>query len=183
MKEEALLIQHSGVDVLEAITARASIRRYTPQPVGEDQLHTLLNAGFCAPSADNVRPWQFIAVRERAQLRRLAQAGPYTYMLDEAPLALAVCGDTRYQPEETLLLEDCAAATQNILLAVHGLGLGAVWCGITPHSPMMDNCRRLLALPAWLRPIALLSIGHPAEQRARPPRYEADKVHYEQWSG
>lgn len=175
------LIDRCGMDLLEAIATRSSIRRYTGEPVDEALLQTILNAGFCAPSADDKRPWQFIVVRQRATLGTLARGGMWTSMLAGAAVGIVICGDTRAQHKEPLMIEDCSVAAQNMLLAAHGLGLGAVWCGFTHPSPMATTCRQALGLPGHVRPVAVLSIGHPAEKGMQRPRYNAGKVHYEKW--
>ena len=182
-KQNPELIEHCGMDLLQAITTRSSIRRYTSEPVDEALLQTILNAGFCAPSADELRPWRFIVVRERATLGTVARGGMWTGMLAGAAVGIVIAGDTRAQRKEPLMIEDCSVAAQNMLLAAHGLGLGAVWCGFTHPSPMADTCRQALGLPGHVQPVAVLSIGHPAQQAYQRPRYDAAKVHHERWGG
>lgn len=188
-EERALLTQpgvvaEGGMDVLRAITTRRSARQYTEQPVSQKAVTTLLNAGFCAPSASNKRPWHFVVVRERATLEQLAAVSPYAKMMRTAPLALVVCGDAMLQGIEELLLEDCAAAVQSMLLAAHGMGLGAVWCGITRRGGRRAQLAALLGLPAKVVPAAMLAVGHPANaQNTVPrPRFDETKVHFETWT-
>lgn len=124
---------------------RRSIRRYTGEPVSEEMLHTLLHAGFCAPSAKNCRPWEFVVVRSRDKLKCFSEHAQYQKMAEHAAFAIVVCGDTRRLDHHDLLLNDCSAAVENILLAAHGLGLGAVWCGIV--NELVNFFRQQLSLP------------------------------------
>jgi nitroreductase len=128
------LIDSSELNVLAAISTRRSIRAYTDQPITDEQLNTILNAGFCAPSAKNKRPWHFIVVRNKEQLTKLSETNIYSKMLPKCDCCIIVCGDKVLQGIKELLINDCSASTQNILLAAHGLGLGAVWCGVVLNS-------------------------------------------------
>lgn len=175
MKQPVL---HScDMDVLTAIETRRSIRRYTGEPVSEEMLHTLLHAGFCAPSAKNCRPWEFVVVRSRDKLKCFSEHAQYQKMAEHAAFAIVVCGDTRRLDHHDLLLNDCSAAVENILLAAHGLGLGAVWCGIV--NELVNFFRQQLSLPEEVLPVALVAVGHPAEERPVPERYDPSHVHFE----
>ncbi len=101
-------------------------------------------------------------------------------MLKEAPGAILVCCDSDLQLRE-YGVQDCSAATQNILLAAHAKRLGAVWRGVYLAEPTVTATKKLLNLPEHIIPISLISIGYPAEQKPRPDRYRADRVHYNQW--
>jgi nitroreductase len=119
-------------ELIQTIFARRSIRKYTAEPVSEADIKTLLEAAMAAPSAANRKPWQFIVVTERQTLDRLAEVHPHGKMLFEAPLCIAVCGDlTTF---ERFWVQDCSAATENLLLAATALGLGAVWLGVYPRE-------------------------------------------------
>ena len=135
---------------------------------------------MCAPSADNRQPWCFVIIKDRKILNEIPKYHPYAQMLKEAPVAILVCCDSDLQLGE-LGVEDCSAATQNILLAAHAKGLGAVWLGISPAEPRVTLTKKLLNLPEHIIPISLISIGYPAEQKPRQDRYRADRVHYNQW--
>lgn len=175
-------IEKSELDVLSAIATRYSVRRFTDEPVGESQINTLLNAGFCAPSAMNSRPWDFVVVRDREKLNRFAEKGRYQKMLFEAPLAIIVCGRERRLANHDLLVNDCSAAVENILLAAHGIGLGACWCGLV-QTTLIRFTREQLSLPDDVLPAALIAIGHPAEQREQPERFNPKHIHYEVFGG
>lgn len=168
-------IEKGNMDVLTALTTRRSIRRYTQAPVTEAELNTVLNAGFCAPTTKNLRPWDFIVVRDRAILADIAENNRYMKMLPAAGLAIVVCGREAVLAEHDLLVNDCSAATENILLAAHGIGLGAVWCGVPPQRTAY--LRERLSIPADVLPAAVISVGHPDERREAPERFDTSRVH------
>lgn len=167
--------------VMEAILTRRSIRRYTGVPVSEDLLNQVLRAGCYAPSAHNGQPWHFVVLRRPEALEVLASVHPFAKMAPAAGTAIAVCGDLRRQKTEGFLVEDCSAAIENMLLAAHSLGLGAVWCGIHPVPKLVRAVRDLLALPPAVLPVGLVVLGHPAESRSVDERFDPDKVHHEAW--
>lgn len=166
--------------VLEAIATRFSVRRYTDEPVSDEQLEILLRAGFSAPSACNLRPWEFIVIRDRETLNWLADEGKYQKMLYQAPLAIVVCGDNRRSLHRDLLINDCSAAVQNILLAACGIGLGGCWLGMCDLQAA-EKVRQKLDIPAEVLPAAIIAVGRPDEERAQPDRYAAERVHYERF--
>jgi nitroreductase len=169
------------MDVLEAIFTRRSIRKYTGQPVSEEDLHTILRAGCYAPSARNHQPWHFIVIRDCNTLQAIADDHPYAKMLPQAGCCIVVCGDKEKQGMTGFLVEDCAAALQNMLLAAHGLGLGAVWSGLYPAAQRTKLITRLLGLPPNLLPIGMMALGRKAEERQTEERYDPAKVHFEKW--
>lgn len=169
------------MDALQAILTRRSIRKYTQQAVSDEVIENLLKAAMSAPSAHNQRPWQFIVIRDRDKLNEIPNFHPYSQMLKSAPLAILVCGDKKALTAPDYWPQDCAAATQNILLAAHASGLGAVWLGVYPDNNRQEKLRKLFALPAHIAPFALISIGYPAEEKPSVNRYDPDRVHYDQW--
>ncbi|MBS3751320.1 MAG: nitroreductase family protein [Anaerolineales bacterium] len=167
------------MEALEVLFTRRSIRQYTDEPVTEEQVRTLLEAGMNAPSANNRQPWHFIAVDERERLDAIMEVHPYSKMLAQAPLAIIVCADiTR---SERYWQQDCAAATENILLAARALGLGSVWLGVYPKEDRTEGVTRLFDLPEHIRPLCVIAVGHPAEEAGRVERYDTSKVHRNQW--
>jgi nitroreductase len=161
------------------ILARRSVRRYTNQPVSAEQITALLEAGMAAPSASNRQPWHFVVIADPGALNRLADAHPYAKMLYQAPLCIAVCGDTTIS--EHYWVQDCSAATENILLAAAGMGLGGVWLGVHPRAEREQTVREILGLPAHVTPLGLISLGYPAETPAPRTQYQAERVHHEKW--
>jgi nitroreductase len=169
------------MDAYEAIITRRSIRAYTSQPIPPELIQQLLTAAMSAPSAGNQQPWQFIVVTERNMLDALADVLPYGKMLRQAPLAIVVCGDQQLQTHAGYWVQDCSAATQNLLLAAHASGLGAVWLGVYPREQRVADVRRLLGIPEHVVPLCVVSIGYPAEQKGPENRYRAERVHYNRW--
>lgn len=166
-------------ELIDAIFSRRSIRRYTAEPVGEEDIRALLEAAMAAPSASNRRPWHFIVVTDRQTLDGLAEDHPYGKMLFEAPLCIAVCGDPTIS--RRFWVQDCSAATENLLLAAVALGLGAVWLGVYPSEGRVAAVRRALGIPEGIVPLNLVSIGHPAENKEPRTQYDEARVHRERW--
>ncbi len=169
------------MDALEAVLSRRSIRKYTSEPVTENAVRALLEAAMAAPSAGNEQPWQFVVVTARATLDEIPTFHEYAQMMYEAPLAVLVCGDHRHKKYRGFWVLDCAAATQNLLLAAHALGLGAVWVGVYPDDGLVSRLTQLLGLPPEVVPFALVAVGHPAEEKPPAARYDEKRVHYERW--
>ncbi len=169
------------MDALQAIFTRRSIRAYTGEAVTDEQLRTILRAGFSAPTAMNRRPWHFIVLRKPETLQAVTTFHPYSKMLPRAGCGILVCGDKDLNANEYYLAEDGSAAMENMLLAAHAQGLGAVWLGVFPRDERVAPLRALAGLPEHVLPIGLMAVGVPAETREAPDRYEADKVHFEQW--
>lgn len=166
-------------DFVQTIFARRSIRKYTSEPVGEETVKTLLETAMAAPSSSNRKPWHFIVVTDRQTLASLAEAHPYGKMLFEAMLCIATCGDPAIS--ESAWVQDCSAATENLLLAVTALGLGSVWLGVYPKEERMAFTRQILRIPGNIVPLNLVSIGHPAEEKAPRTQYDEARVHIERW--
>jgi nitroreductase len=169
------------MDAMEAILSRRSVRKYTSEPVSEGTIQTLLQAAMSAPSAGNQQPWQFIVIDERQVLDALPDVHPYARMLRQAPLAILVCGDLARERNPGFWVQDCSAATQNLLLAVRAQGLGAVWLGVYPREERVEGLRELLGLPEHIVPLALVSIGHPASEQRAVDRYDKGRVHRNRW--
>lgn len=165
--------------MVEFIFKRRSIRRFTVEPVGEATVQTLLEAAMAAPSSNNRKPWHYVVTKERAILDRLAQAHPYGKMLHQATLAIAVCADPRISP--TAWVQDCSAATENILLAASTLGLGACWLGCHPHEDRKEAIRGILEIPQNIEILSLLAVGHPDEKKEPRTQFDARCVHKGRW--
>jgi len=171
------------MDALEAMLTRRSIRTYRDEPVSEEAIETLLRAAMAAPSAGNEQPWHFVVIRDRAVLDAIPSVHPYAQMAAGAPLAIAVCGDERLAKYEGFWVQDCAAATENLLLAAHASGLGAVWCGVYPSEERVAAVRELLAVPEQITPFCLVVIGHPDESKGPADRYDDARVHRDRFGG
>ena len=169
------------MDVLEAIRTRRSIRKYLNQPVPEELMQELLAAAMQAPSARNQQPWQFVVIDDRAILAEIPTFMPNAAMVGQRPLAILVCGDLDLEKSEGYWVVDCAAAVENMLLAAHALGLGAVWCGVYPREPRMEGLRRLIGLPQNVIAHSLVVLGYGAEQVAAENRYRPERVRRNHW--
>lgn len=172
--------EHTMTDeALRWIFARRSIRKFYSNPVGADQIDLILQAAMAAPSAKNDRPWHFIVVQDRAKLDRLADFHPFAKMCYEAPLVIVVCADPAIS--EPYWPQDCAAATQNILLAGTALGLGTVWIGVHPRSERKGPIRQLFHIPDDMEILSIVAIGYPAGQKSPRTQFDPDRVHQERW--
>jgi len=165
-------------DRLDLIKKRRSIRKYTAQAVTDEQIQQLLEAAMAAPSGNNVQSWEFVVVRDPDLKRQLAQTHRWGYMAADAAAVFVVCGNERASHH---WVADASAATQNLLLAVTALDLGAVWVGIYPGADREAYVRQVLAIPDEIRVLCLVPIGYPAESKSARTQYEESKVHYERW--
>src|ERR1035437_4901282 len=168
---------------LDLIFGRRSIRVYSPGEVSEPALTKLLEAAMSAPSAMTKDPWRFIVVRDKQSLAKLATLHPGAAMLSAAAMAIVVCGDldAAFERHISYLLQDCSAATENLLLAAHGQGLGACWVGLHPGEPLIKRVKELLSLPASFVPVTVVSLGLPGEQPVPRTRYNPAHVRAEKW--
>lgn len=169
------------MDALEAMHGRRSIRHYADRPVDDEAVTVLLRAAMSAPTAGNQQSWRFVVVRDRATLRRLSDTTPYGNMLPGAALAIAVCGELAAEKHVGYWVQDCAAAMQNLLVAAHAMGLGAVWLGFHPVEERVQGAARVLGLPEGVRVLGVASVGHPAEDKRPVDRFDPAKVHLERW--
>jgi nitroreductase len=167
---------------MEALLTRRSVRHYEDRPVPAEVVREILDAAMHAPSADDEEPWQFVAIDDRRILEAIPGIHPWAQMARDAPLAILVCGDERLELARDFWVQDCSAATENLLLAAWERGVGSVWTGIHPERDRERAFRRLLAIPDHVVPFALVVLGYPA----RPPvasvdRYREDRVHNNGW--
>jgi nitroreductase len=176
---EALHDERSDLMSIDVIFARRSIREYTGEPASKDAMRNLLEAGMAAPSSMNRRPWHLIVVEDRATLERLAEVHPHGKMLARAAAAIAVCGDTKTSPD--MWVQDCSAATENILIGAAALGLGAVWLGCHPREDRVSAIKAVLGVPEHVGILSLISIGHPGETKEPRTQYDEERVHHERW--
>lgn len=170
------------MDALEALCSRRSIRKYRSEPIPDRMVHEILEAAMSAPSAGNEQPWHFVIVSDRRILNEVPAIHPYAKMTHEAPLAVLVCGDLQLEKHRGYWVQDCSAATVNLLLAAHARGLGAVCPGVYPREDRVKGFRKLFSLPDHVVPFSLIPLGYPAETKPpRPDRYNALRIHYNRW--
>ena len=171
------------MDAFEAMETRRSIRKFTDEAVSDEAVERMLAAAMMAPSAGNAQPWQFVVVRDRHRLSSVKDHNPYAAMADHAPLGILVCGDLRLEKYEGFWVQDCSAAVQNLLLAAHAMGLGAVWTGIYPMESRVKGFKALFDLPDPVIPLALVVLGHPDQKLPSRSRFKPERVHQEAWQG
>lgn len=166
-------------DVLDIFYKRRSIRKFTEEPVSREVLTNLLKAGMAGPSAMNAKPWEFVVVTEKETMDKFRRGLMFAKM--KAPAAICVLGSKRKQGNKAgdqFWVQDCSAATENILLAAVALGLGAVWIGIHPVFLFERQVKSILNLPKGVTPLSLIFIGHPAEEKPARTQYDEDRVHW-----
>ena len=173
-------------DVLDAIRNRRSIRQFTDQPISEEDLHTILEAGMSGPTCVNARDWSFIVVQDRETLQKMADAnGRPAEPLRRAVLGILVCGDLEraFKGAPDYWVIDGAIAAQNMILAAEGLGIGSVWLGTWPQADRVQAQKELFTLPDTVIPHSLIAFGYPAETKDGSDKYiyEEDRVHRERW--
>ena len=169
------------MEIFEAIFTRRSIRKYTGKVINDVDLKCILKSGFYAPSAKNIQPWHFIVVKEPKLLEKISQIHPYAKMLPSAGCCIVVCGDKTKQRKTGFLIEDCSASIENMLLAAHGLGLGAVWLSLYPIYSRYKPIGKLLNVPATIIPVGMIALGYKAEDKSIEDRYSEEKLHFEKW--
>lgn len=171
-------------DAIQTIMTRPSVRAFLDKPVPEETVEQLLRAAMAAPSAKNSQPWAFVLIRDRAELEKLGAALPNAKMTATAPLAVAICGvldKTLPGEAREYWIQDCAAATENFLLAVHALGLGAVWTGVHPISERIAILKETLRLPDGVEPFCLIPFGWPAGPVDAKDKWDPAAVHTDVW--
>ena len=169
------------MDTLTAIHTRRSIREYQDKDIPEDLILELLKAAMASPSARNQQPWEFVVITEPNLRKEIPAVCPFAQMIVAAPLAILVCGNLQIETAQGYWVIDCAAATQNLLLAAHALGLGAVWTGVYPREERMDGLTRLLDMPEFILPHSLVVIGFPALQPPEQERFKPERIHFNGW--
>ena len=167
------------MELKEALLKRRSVRKFTEEEVSQEMIEELLHAAMSGPSACNKKPWQFYVVKNKKKLEELKSASRFTKI--SAKLAIVVCGDlAKALPLKfsQYWIQDCSAATENILLRATDLGLGAVWCGVHPQDGAEDRVREILDLPKKQIPLNVIFMGHPAEEPEARDQFDESRVHY-----
>ncbi len=169
------------MDALEAIKTRRSVRNWTSEPVPPEIIRQILEAAMYAPSAGDEQAWQFVVIQDRGLLDQAGDVNPYARISRLAPLGILVCGDTSLEKYTGFWVQDCSAATQNLLVAAHSLGLGGVWTGIYPEEGRVRGFKKLYGLPENVIPLGLLLLGYPDQKPSQPKRYKAERVHQDRF--
>ncbi len=166
---------------IENIMTRTSIRKFKQQAVEAEKVETMLRAAMAAPTAVNKQPWHFVVVTDKQVLSELAGQGGRGNMLRNAPLAIVVCGDMSKAMQgkgQEYWIQDTSAATENLLLAAHALGLGAVWTGAYPMDDRYTHIQKVLGMPETVVPLNICIIGYPDEQPTPKDKWKPENVSY-----
>ncbi len=169
-------------NILDTIYLRRSIRVFQRRKIDREILIDLLKAGMAAPSASNSRPWEFILVTDEGQLQKLQNS--LSYGKYNAPAAAVVCANLAIAKNESAYrfwVQDCSAASENILIAAAGMGLGTVWIGAYPKEDVMQTLRDILEIPAEINPLNIIYIGYPAEDKDARTQFEESRVHWDRY--
>lgn len=169
------------MDSMEGIYTRRSIRKYDSRNVPDDLVNEVIRAGMYAPSAGNERPWHFVVIRERRLLDEIPSFHPHSMMVKAASCAILVCADLVLEKHKGYWVQDCSAATQNMLLGAHSKGLGAVWVGVFPREERVKGFRKLLGIPEEIIPFSLIPLGYPAEKKETEERFDSSRIHRDRW--
>ena len=162
--------------MLSVINERKSVRSFIKdKAVLSEDIETLLRAGMAAPSGKDVRPWEFVVINDRSVLDAMASELRNAKMLEDAPMAIVVCGDSI---KSFYWYLDCAAATQNILLAAEAIGLGAVWTAAYPYEDRMEVVTRYLELPSNILPLVVIPMGYPSGENSPKDKFDESRIHY-----
>ena len=169
------------MDAKTTILTRRSIRKFKQEFIPDDIIESWIRCGMHAPSAGNEQPWHFIIIKKPGTLKEIPRFHNHAHMLTDASLALLICFDKTLEKHQGMAVQDCAAATQNILLAIHEQGYGAVWLGVYPREQRMLGLKGLLNIPDYIIPFSLIAIGKTNETKDVADRYNKERVHHETW--
>lgn len=169
------------MNTLDAIYTRRSIRKLSNEKIAPEIVNELLKAAMSAPSAHNEQPWQFILIDDPKLLVAIPKFHPHCAMAPSASLGILIAGDLRVQKADGLWPQSCSAATQNLLLAAHEKGLGAVWTGVYPNEERMKGFQKLLSLPKEVIPFSFVPVGHALEKPPLQNRFLKERIHHNQW--
>jgi nitroreductase len=168
------------METMDAIFARRSLRKFQDRPVEPEKIELLLKAAMAAPSARNSKPWEFVVVTEPSMLEKVRSA--MTFGKFNAPVAIIVCGNlsiVRRPLSGQFWVQDCSAATQNILVAAVSLGLGTVWCGVHSIHVFTKRISKVLGLPEHVKPLNVIYVGYPDQDKPARTQYNAGRVHWQ----
>ena len=166
---------------MDPVLLRRSVRKYTPQAVSAELIEYLLEAAQSAPSAGNESPWHFVVINSKSLLEKISSIHPDAGTLKGALVAIAVCCDMKLEEHKGFWVQDCSAATENILIAAKTKGLGSVWLGFYPRQERVESLRKLLWLPENIVPFSVVALGYPAEDKPYQKRFNSQRVHYNGW--
>ena len=167
---------------MNEIFERRSIRKYQNEKVPDELIEKVIRAGMAAPSARNQQLWHFIIVDDKKLIESIVELHPNGGTpLKESPVAIIVCGDLDLQKTEGFWVQDCSAATENMLIEAKYLGLGSIWIGIYPREERINGLKKLFSLPENVFPLSVVGLGYSAETPPNVDRYDKNKIHRNKW--
>jgi nitroreductase len=169
------------MDTKSTILSRRSIRKFKKDNIPDDIIESWIRCGMHAPSAGNEQPWHFIIIKNSETLNQISRFHNHAQMLSDASIGILICIEKVLEKHPPMAIQDCSAATQNILLAVHEKGYGAVWLGVYPREQRMKGLKNLLNIPGGIIPFSLIAIGIPDEQKETEDRFKMNRIHIETW--
>lgn len=167
------------MDVRECILKRRSIRKYLDKEIDRRIVVDLLECAMAAPSACNKQPWEFYVIENQDVLKEIKMCSRYSQF--NSPLVIIVCGNQERslsKKENDFWIQDVSAAIENILLRATSIGLGTVWCGLTPTEIPTKKVKEVLSLPEYIIPLGMIHIGYPDEEKEERTQYNSNYVHY-----
>ena len=171
-----------SASALDVIMTRTSIRAFTGEPVSKDMLETILKAGMAAPTGMNAQPWRFVVITDQDKIKEIFGTGFRSEMYTTAGAVIVVCGEAETDGRPNMFwYEDCSAATENILLAAHALGLGAVWTAGYPAMDRVTPVSEALGIPSNVLPLCVVPLGYPAENPDPKDKWKPENIHWEKW--
>jgi nitroreductase len=171
-------------ETIDTILDRKSVRKFTDTPISKQQLTTLARAAMAAPTAVNRQPWEIIIVTEKALLKKLGAALPHAKMTTGAAAAFVICGNmerTGEGLERDFWVQDCSAASENLLIAASSMGLGAVWTAAFPFEERMAGVRQILGLPQDIVPLNVIPVGYGVAGIQSHDKFDVNKLHWDGW--
>lgn len=168
--------------MIKVILDRRTIRKYKQESISDTILEQILKAGMYAPYAAKEMPFHFIVIKDSKTLSDLKAIHPFGQPLEKAPVAIVVCADKKCEPVDGLYVSDCAAATENLMLAAKAFNLGSCWLGLYPWETISKKVKEHFALPENIEPFSIITMGYSAEkEEARPERFDKTRIHNEKW--
>lgn len=169
------------MEALDAILTRCSIREYQNKTVPDQIINQLLLAAMSAPSAMNAQPWEFLVINDSKILKEIPKISSHADMAEKAPLSILVCGNLDYEISSDTWHLDCSASVQNLLLAAHANGLGAVWTAVYPKEKLIKDFMSLLNIPLNIIPHTLIPIGYPLKKEKHKDKFKVERIHYNEF--
>lgn len=166
---------------MESIFNRTSVRKYKKESLKQEEIDLILKAAFCAPSAANRQPWQFIVIQDKQTLSDLSKMTPYASLLKNAAMGIVVCADKSKNDSLDYCQQDLAAATENMLIEAKSLNIGSCWIGVYPNEDRYLAINTYFKLPKGIVPMWMVAFGYPDQDEVIKDKFDKEKIHYEKY--